>query len=92
MKHGREEEDRGSESSKSSLSASSDTSASSTASKQQALRFAEDLCLPSVCALSLSLCLEISSRLVVGTPITISIMSKSSSSFRLFLHQQGRGC
>jgi hypothetical protein len=55
MKHVREQEDRGSGSSKSSLSASSDTSVSSAASKQQALRFAEDLSLPSVCTLSLPL-------------------------------------
>ncbi|TVU34610.1 hypothetical protein EJB05_16447 [Eragrostis curvula] len=48
MEHGGEEEDMRSQSSMSSLSASSDTTVSSTASKQQALRFAEDLSLPSV--------------------------------------------
>ncbi|CAL4945761.1 unnamed protein product [Urochloa decumbens] len=48
LEHGGDEEDRGSESSKGSLSASSDATVSSTASKLQALRFAEDLSLPSV--------------------------------------------
>lgn len=45
---GGEEEEARSESSKRSLSASSDATVSSTASKLQALRFAEDLSLPSV--------------------------------------------
>ncbi|KAJ1286920.1 hypothetical protein BS78_03G389700 [Paspalum vaginatum] len=48
LEHGGDEEDRGSESSKGSFGASSDATASSTASKLQALRFAEDLSLPSV--------------------------------------------
>ncbi|KAK3166391.1 hypothetical protein QOZ80_1AG0045160 [Eleusine coracana subsp. coracana] len=48
MEHGGEEEDRWTESSKSSVSASSDTTVSSAASKQQALRLAEDLSMPSV--------------------------------------------
>ncbi|XP_062230238.1 uncharacterized protein LOC133927913 isoform X2 [Phragmites australis] len=48
MERGGEEDDRGSESSKRSLSASSDATVSSAATKQQALRFAEDLSLPSV--------------------------------------------
>ncbi|XP_062207961.1 uncharacterized protein LOC133909517 isoform X2 [Phragmites australis] len=47
MEHGGEEEDRGSES-KRSLGASSDATVSSAATKLQALRFAEDLSLPSV--------------------------------------------
>ncbi|CAL4959639.1 unnamed protein product [Urochloa decumbens] len=48
LEHGGDEEDRTSESSNRSLSASSDATVSSTASKLQALRFAEDLSLPSV--------------------------------------------
>ncbi|KAL6839937.1 hypothetical protein ACP4OV_029747 [Aristida adscensionis] len=48
MEHGGEEEDRGSRSSHRSLSASSDETISSTETKQQALRLAEDLSLPSV--------------------------------------------
>ncbi|GJM92000.1 hypothetical protein PR202_ga08423 [Eleusine coracana subsp. coracana] len=52
MEHGGEEEDRWTESSKSSVSASSDTTVSSAASKQQALRLAEDLSMPSVECLS----------------------------------------
>ncbi|WVZ67579.1 hypothetical protein U9M48_016633 [Paspalum notatum var. saurae] len=48
LEHGGDEDDRGSESSKGSFSASSDATVSSTASKLQALRFAEDLSLPSV--------------------------------------------
>ncbi|KAF8762452.1 hypothetical protein HU200_009416 [Digitaria exilis] len=48
LEHGGDEEETRSESSKTSLSASSDATVSSTASKLQALRFAEDLSLPSV--------------------------------------------
>ncbi|KAL6613893.1 hypothetical protein ACP70R_036163 [Stipagrostis hirtigluma subsp. patula] len=48
MEHGGEEGDRGSRSSKRSLSASSDATISSVETKQQALRLAEDLSLPSV--------------------------------------------
>lgn len=48
LEHGGDEEETRSESSKRSLGASSDATVSSTASKLQALRFAEDLSLPSV--------------------------------------------
>lgn len=58
LEHGGDEDDRGSESSsvsKRSFGASSDATISSTPSKLQALRFAEDLSLPSVRALPLFL-------------------------------------
>ena len=57
LEHGGDENDMGSESSSSkrSFGASSDATVSSTPSKLQALRFAEDLSLPSV--RSLPLCL-----------------------------------
>jgi hypothetical protein len=59
LEHGGDEDDRASESSysKRSFGASSDATISSTPSKLQALRFAEDLSLPSV--RSLLLCLII---------------------------------
>jgi len=59
LEHGGDEDERGSESSSStskrSFGASSDATVSSTPSKLQALRFAEDLSLPSVHSLPLCL-------------------------------------
>jgi hypothetical protein len=58
LEHGGDEDDRASESSSSSkrsFGASSDATISSTPSKLQALRFAEDLSLPSVRSLRLRL-------------------------------------
>ena len=61
LEHGGDEDDMGSEScsSERSFGASSDATVSSTPSKLQALRFAEDLSLPSVRSLPLSLSLII---------------------------------
>jgi hypothetical protein len=57
LEHGGDEDERGSDSSSSkrSFGASSDATVSSTPSKLQALRFAEDLSLPSVRVLPLFL-------------------------------------
>jgi hypothetical protein len=62
MKHGRDEEDRG--------SAASDTTVSSAARKQQALRFAEDLSLPTVCSLYVSI-YDLSSGSCLGALVAI---------------------